>query len=160
MNPALNLKSVKEIVQKEIKYLSNLYPYNLKRFLDSKLLHASSILTFITPESKLHDSFSDKLVNLMAGIEILAIGANLHSFNIDDFSLLVNNIGQDINKLNKTGIEKNYTIDLLFGDIFYSRAVIYILRYGDFYIFDSILNSLKSVHESKPLFCTINLWKL
>jgi len=149
LNPALYLKNVKDIVQKEIKYLSNLYPYNLKRFIDTKLLHASSVLTFITPGSELHYSFLDKLVNLMAGIEILAIGVNLHSFNIDDFSFLTDKIGQDVNKLNMTVIEKNYTIDLLFGDIFYSRAVIYILRYGDFYIFDSILNSLKSVHEGR-----------
>ena len=143
------LKSVKEIIKKEIKYLLQFYPYNIKRFIDTKLLHASSILTFIDNKSKIESKFLNRIINLMAGIELLAVGVNLHSFNPEDFSILINNLGQVSDKVDKSGIEKNYTLDLLFGDIFYSRAVIYILRYGDFHLFNSILDSLKSVHKSR-----------
>jgi hypothetical protein len=45
--------------------------------------------------------------------------------------------------------EKTYTIELLFGDIFYSRAVIYLLGFGDHVVFDEILTSLKTVHKSR-----------
>ena len=48
--------------------------------------------------------------------------------------------------------EKSYTLDLLFGDIFYSRAVVYFMEYGDFLVFKCILNSLKQAHKSKLLF--------
>jgi hypothetical protein len=86
----------------------------------------------------------------MAGIEILAIGIKLHNFNVEDFVVLTgkNNPGSNSYR-DYINIEKNYTIDLLFGDVFYSRAVIYILKYGDFNVFNSIVDSLKSVHRSR-----------
>jgi hypothetical protein len=37
----------------------------------------------------------------------------------------------------------------LFGDIFYSRAVIYLLRYRDHEVFEQILEALKDLHESR-----------
>jgi hypothetical protein len=79
----------------------------------------------------------------MAGIELLAVGVNLHSFNINDLMNLADN-----KKFTQKG-EKYYTLDLLFGDIFYSRAAIYLLEYGDYLIFNSILDSLKLAHKSK-----------
>ena len=79
----------------------------------------------------------------MAGIELLAVGVSLHSFNINDLIDLADN-----KKFTQKG-EKYYTLELLFGDIFYSKATIYLLEYGDYQIFNSILDSLKLAHKSK-----------
>jgi hypothetical protein len=70
---------------------------------------------------------------------------------VDDFIILTNNIRQKSDKGFREKSEKQYTVDLLYGDICYSRAVIYLLEYGDFYIFESILDSLKSAHLNRIL---------
>jgi len=141
---------VKELVAKEIKHISNLFPYNIKKFFNPGLIYSQNVLTFLNNDYPAASVFSAdflyKLTNLLAGIELTAIGVNLHSFNTKDFMLLAGN------RKFKQKIEKSYTLDLLFGDIFYSRAVVYFMEYGDFLIFDGILDSLKQAHKSKLLF--------
>jgi hypothetical protein len=145
------LPHVKDIVLEEINNLSKFFPYNIKKFFDKRLIYSSNILTFIKPNLKLSDDFVKKLVKLIAGIELLALGVNLHSFDVDDFVILANNIRQKSDKEFREKSEKQYTVDLLFGDICYSRAVIFLLEYRDFYIFESILDSLKSAHLNRIL---------
>ena len=141
---------VKELVAKEIKHISNLFPYNIKKFFNPGLIYSQNVLTFLNNDYPAASVFSAdflyKLTNLLAGIELTAIGVNLHSFNTKDFMLLAGN------RKFKQKIEKSYTLDLLFGDIFYSRAVVYFMEYGDFLIFTGILDSLKQAHKSKLLF--------
>ena len=141
---------VKELVAKEIKYISNLFPYNIKKFFNPSLIYSQNVLTFLNNDYPAASVFSPdflyKLTNLLAGIELTAIGVNLHSFNTKDFMLLAGN-----RKFRQKN-EKSYTLDLLFGDIFYSRAVVYFMEYGDFLIFNGILDSLKQAHKSKLLF--------
>jgi len=141
---------VKELVVEEIKHISNLFPYNIKKFFNPSLIYSQNVLTFLNNDYPAASVFSAdflyKLTNLLAGIELTAIGVNLHSFNTKDFMLLAGN------RKFKQKIEKSYTLDLLFGDIFYSRAVVYFMEYGDFLIFDGILDSLKQAHKSKLLF--------
>ena len=114
---------VKELVVKEIKYISNLFPYNIKKFFNPNLICSQNILTFLNNDYPAASVFSPdflyKLTNLLAGIELTAIGVNLHSFNTKDFMLLAGN------RKFRQKDEKSYTLDLLFGDIFYSRAVVY-----------------------------------
>jgi hypothetical protein len=143
-------KQVKDIVTKEIKYISKLYPYSIKKFFNPELIYSHNILAFIDYNSASFSNsyfysktFHHKFIYLMAGIELLAVGVNLHSFNINDLMDLADN-----KKFTQKG-EKYYTLDLLFGDIFYSRAAIYLLEYGDYLIFNSILDSLKLAHKSK-----------
>lgn len=143
-------KKVRELVAKEIKYISNLFPYNIKKFFNPGLVYSQNVLTFLNNGYPVTSVFSPdflyKLTNLLAGIELTAIGVNLHSFNTKDFMLLAGN-----RKFRQKN-EKSYTLDLLFGDIFYSRAVGYFMEYGDFLIFNEILDSLKQAHKSKLLF--------
>jgi hypothetical protein len=143
-------KQVKEIVTKEIKYVSKLYPYSIKKFFNPELIYSHNILAFIDYNSASFSNsyfysktFHHKFIYLMAGIELLAVGVSLHSFNINDLMDLADN-----KKFTQKG-EKYYTLDLLFGDIFYSRAAIYLLEYGDYLVFNSILDSLKLAHKSK-----------
>jgi hypothetical protein len=143
-------KQVKDIVTKEIKYVSKLYPYSIKKFFNPELIYSHNILAFIDYNSAgfsnsyfYSKTFHHKFIYLMSGIELLAVGVNLHSFNINDLMDLADN-----KKFAQKG-EKYYTLDLLFGDIFYSRAAIYLLEYGDYLIFNSILDSLKLAHKSK-----------
>jgi len=141
---------VKELVVKEIKYISNLFPYNVKKFFNPNLVYSQNILTFLNSsypaDSVFSPDFLYRLTNLLTGIEMIATGVNLHSFNAKDLMLLAGN-----RKFRQKN-EKSYTLDLLFGDIFYSRAVAYFMEYGDFLIFNGILNSLKQAHKSKLLF--------
>ena len=141
---------VRELVAKEIKYISNLFPYNIKKFFNPGLIYSQSVLTFLNNDYPAASVFSPdflyKLTNLLTGIELTAIGVNLHSFNTKDFMLLAGD-----RKFRQKN-EKSYTLDLLFGDIFYSRAVVYFMEYGDFLIFNGILDSLKQAHKSKLLF--------
>ncbi len=82
-----------------------------------------------------------KVINLIVGLELLSIGTVFHDFKSSGFFLSLDD---------RSGkIEKEYTLDLLFGDIFYSRAVIYLLRFEDHDLFDRILTSLKELHESR-----------
>ncbi len=82
----------------------------------------------------------DRLVNLITGLELLSIGTSFHDFN---------KYGSNISGEETASMEKGYTLDLLFGDIFYSRAVIYLLKFRDHMVFDSILEALKRLHESR-----------
>ncbi len=160
------LEKVNDIIDEEIKYLSSFYTYDIKDFKDPGLLHARSMLVFFYPGEKSTTKFGNfimRVINLMAGIELLATGLNLHKFNIYDFTEVTevtsagnatveydgNNPGSKSKRLPENPAEKNYTVDLLFGDVFYARAVIYILEYGDFHIFSSILDSLKLAHKSR-----------
>ncbi len=140
---------VKELVVKEIKYISNLFPYNIKKFFNPDLIYSQNILTFLNNNypsaSVFSPGFLYKLTNLLVGIELTAIGVNLHSFNTKDFMMLAGD------RKYKQKNEKSYTLDLLFGDIFYSRAVVYFMEYGNFLIFNGILDSLKLAHKSKLL---------
>jgi hypothetical protein len=147
---------VRSLILKELKYLSGLYPYNIKKFFDPRMLNAANIFTFLGRDASLSDDYKSRLINLIAGIELLSTGVNLHSFNTDDFVMLAEDIRLKPNRKYDTAryksrSEKNYTVDLLYGDILYSRAVIYLLEYQDYYIFESILESLKSVHRNRLL---------
>jgi hypothetical protein len=141
---------VKELVVKEIKYISNLFPYNIKKFFNPSLIYSQNVLTFLNSDYPADSIFSPdflyRLTNLLTGIELIAIGVNLHSFNAKDFMLLTGD-----RKFRQKN-EKSYTLDLLFGDIFYSRAVAYFMEYEDFLVFKGILDSLKQAHKSKLLF--------
>lgn len=143
-------KKVRELVAKEIKYISNLFPYNIKKFFNPSLIYSQNVLTFLNnyypAASVFSPGFLYRLTNLLVGIELIATGVNLHSFNAKDFMLLAGN-----RKFRQKN-EKSYTLDLLFGDIFYSRAVVYFMEYGDFLIFNGILDSLKQAHKSKLFF--------
>ncbi|MBN1299197.1 MAG: hypothetical protein JW997_05875 [Actinobacteria bacterium] len=184
MNPAY--RNIKAAVLEEIGSLVKLYSYNIKRFLDAKILHASSMFVFYDSGKPLEKSFLNKAVSLATGMELLAAGLKLHNFNSDDFIFLIkdekllsgrlnekmpysasdlqinsricknNGINEgSITDLPKREIsdrrERNYTLSLLFGDILYSRASVYILEYGDHELFNTILGSLKSVHKNKLL---------
>jgi hypothetical protein len=146
-------RQVKAIVNEELNNLVKLYPYNTRSFSDQDMLHASSMLLFHDDNTSLDSNFYSKLLNLMAGMELLALGVRTHSFNPDDFMLLVKDI-KSAQGGNNRGTEKNtgkYILDLLFGDIFYSRASVYIMKYCDHELFNTILDSLKSVHKNKLL---------
>jgi hypothetical protein len=155
LNPAV--KQVSHILQQELKYLSGLYQYDLKKFFDPRLLHCSNVFAFLEDAALLEKPFMERLVNLVAGIELLSVGTNLHNFNTGDFIKLAESINPgDIgynagNGTQKTHFksEQKYIVDLLFGDIFYSRSVIYLLQYKEHNIFESILDSLKTVHKSR-----------
>ena len=82
-----------------------------------------------------------KVINLIVGLELLSIGTAFHDFKSSGSFLSPDACSGKI--------EKEYTLDLLFGDIFYSRAVIYLLRFEDHDVFDRILASLKELHESR-----------
>ena len=169
----LLLNPIKETVAKELKYLSSLYPYNAEKFLDKRLLHSQSLLSFLDTGLVLSKNLLKKLINLLSGIELLAAGLNFHRYSAEDFEFIEkiipgisplagNSCGDKKEKPSFSPCKNNndafnlyqgkrYTIDLLFGDIFYSRAVAYILKYGDHDIFKSILESLKTVHLNKLL---------
>ena len=82
-----------------------------------------------------------KVMSLIVGLELLSIGTAFHDFKSSGSFLIPDD--------RSAKIEKEYTLDLLFGDIFYSRAVIYLLRFEDHGVFDRILASLKELHESR-----------
>jgi len=151
LNPAY--RQVKAIVNEELDNLVKLYPYNIRRFSDPGILHASSMLLFHDDKTSLDESFYGKVLDLMAGMELLALGVRIHSFNPGDFIMLVKDI-KSTRDGNYKNTEKNtgkYILDLLFGDIFYSRASVYIMKYCDHELFNTILDSLKSVHKNKLL---------
>jgi len=138
---------VKQILEKEIKFVSTLFPHNIKKHYNPQLLHSRNLLSFINPYDKKSpiqsNNFRKRLTNLLAGIEILATGTSLHNFSVDNF------IKEYRNKEDKERYEKKYISDLLYGDILYSRSIIYLLKYGDYIIFNDILNSLKTIHKNR-----------
>jgi hypothetical protein len=142
LNPFL--KNVFGIIGNEFLSLSRQYPYRLKRFLDRRLVYASGIQVFLKDAGKNSKLPDNRLANLAAGIELLGVGLNLHNFNTDDYFCIINGINPEAKPAHK-----NYTVDLLFGDAFYSRAVMHILNYNDSEVCNSILDSLKTVHASR-----------
>ena len=77
---------------------------------------------------------------MISGLELLSIGTSFHNFKTTGSNITVKNFNT---------AEKEYTLDLLFGDIFYSRAVIYLLGYQDHDVFGKILVSMKKLHEGR-----------
>ncbi len=71
---------------------------------------------------------------------MLGIGCNFHIFDINSFGQ------KDIQKR-----ESDYIPNLLFGDVFYSRAVKYLLRFEDSLVFEEVINALKQMHKSRLL---------
>ncbi len=69
---------------------------------------------------------------------MLGMGCDFHLLDIQHF-------GQ------KTDTDKGnqYTVNLLFGDIFYSRAVEYLIRFEDSLVFEEVIKALKQVHQSR-----------
>jgi len=155
-------RQVEKTIKQEIKYVSSFFPYNIEKFHNRSLLYFQSIFL---AEDLAENCFSKdekaatknggsaaakdpgrfgagtKLINLIVGLELLSIGTAFHDFKAS---------GSFLNPGDSSGeIEKEYTLDLLFGDIFYSRAVIFLLRYGDHDVFDRILAALKELHENR-----------
>ena len=142
-------KQVEKTIRREIKYISSFFPYNIEKFHNRSLLYFQSIFLMenyqenheindTAPEQK---QYARKVMNLVVGLELLSIGTAFHDFKSS---------GSFLSPDDHSGeIEKEYTLDLLFGDIFYSRAVIYLLRFEDHDVFDRILASLKELHESR-----------
>ncbi|MCD4669971.1 MAG: hypothetical protein K8S14_05955 [Actinomycetia bacterium] len=139
-------RQAKKILKREIKYISSFFPYDIVRFHNPALIYLQGLLFAgnfyreISGDSR-EPILDRRLINLIIGLELLAVGTSFHNFKASGSSIAGKDTGG-------TG-EKEYTLDLLFGDIFYSRAVIYLLRYQDHEIFDRILKSMKRVHESK-----------
>ena len=123
-------------MKREIKYISSFFTYDILRFHNPELVYLQAVLLAgsFYGDDQGYD-LDDKSINMMIGLELLSIGAAFHSFKTSIS--------------NKTVEEKEYTLDLLFGDIFYSRAVIYLLKYQDHGIFDKILKSMKRLHEGR-----------
>jgi len=134
-------RQAERLLKKEIRYISSFFPYDIKRFHHEDLIYMQAVL--------LADPFSGRdgsgdlafrLVSLIIGLELLSIGTVFHDFN---------HYGSCMPAEENASTEKAYTLDLLFGDIFYSRAVIYLLRFRDHEVFHSILEALKKMHESR-----------
>lgn len=142
-------KQVEKTVGREIKYISSFFTYDIKKFHNRPLLYFQSIFLMENyQENHLNEHLgpgqrqsSKNVMNLIVGLELLSIGTAFHDFQSSgSFWIPDDRSGK---------IEKEYTLDLLFGDIFYSRAVIYLLRFEDHDVFDRILASLKELHESR-----------
>ncbi|MGM0365147.1 MAG: hypothetical protein ACQEP5_01275 [Actinomycetota bacterium] len=132
---------MKLLLGKEVSYIKGLFPHNLKQYRNLSLLYTHSLLLFshteLNPEKP---SWGWKVKNLAAGIEMLGMGCDFHLFDINNFG-----------ERNTRKREERYTLNLLFGDVFYSRAVDYLLSFGDSLVFEEVINSLKQVHRSRLL---------
>ena len=160
------IAEVNKIISEELRFLNGYYDYDLKKFYKCELIYGSCFLVFFNlREAK--NIFSEeiidfnnyfglkkdknivraniwKILNLIAGFELLGIGINAHGTSEN----IIKNI-YSIESLLKEDIDKNYTLELLFGDIFYSRAVNYLINYNDFFVFEDILKSLILLHYSR-----------
>ncbi len=144
-------QDVIELIHKELAYISSFFHYDLEQFFNSELLYFNAVFAFFKERNGADADEGKKkasgrlraFIDLVVGIELLSIGLNIHSFDIDGLK------GIKPCKKNAYQKEKTYTTELLFGDIFYSRAVIYLLGFGDHDVFDEILSSLKTVHKSR-----------
>lgn len=129
------IRIIEKTVKKEIKYVSGLYPFDIDKYFDNDFVYARSIFFFsgllqkqtTGPDAKDNEG----IAGLATGIELLGIGLSLHIFDPlkDD--------------------DKKYILELLIGDIVYARAIIYLLKHGDFDLFKIILASLKQSHKSR-----------
>ena len=139
------------LIHKELEYISGFLHYDLEQFFDKDLIYFRSVFAFFKgPEGAskitglgISPEQLKALISLVVGIELLSVGLRIHAFDIDGLKGIKPCLENEKIK------EKTYTVDLLFGDIFYSRAVIYLLDFGDHKVFDEILNSLKTVHKSR-----------
>ncbi len=164
-NQNLIISEISKTILEEISFLKTYYPYKLQSFYSDKLLYGSAFLAFFNIEeiknfdlSKKHElnNYADdkekniiifdtnKIINLITGIELLATGLKIHASCNNFFE----NKSDCQNGKGKES-EKNSIAELLFGDIFYSRAISYLITLNDFAIFDNILKSLLSVHKAR-----------
>lgn len=151
INSIKDLKRVKErvrgLVNREIKYISGIFPYHDNNYFNHNLIYFQGVMLWknLVLQGKIvkePPALNDNLVNLLTGLELLGMGLSFHGFNTADYMpAQKGSIPEQV--------EKKYTLSLLFGDIFYSRAVIYFLKFHDYEIFRGILNSLKKVHECR-----------
>ncbi len=134
-------RQTERLLKREIRYISSFFPYDIKRFHQEDLIYMQAVL-LADPFSgrKTGGDLASRLVNLITGLELLSIGTVFHDFNRYGSNMLAEEGACN---------ERGYTLDLLFGDIFYSRAVIYLLRFRDHAVFDSILEAMKKTHESR-----------
>jgi len=130
-----NIQRITKVVEKEIKYVSSLYPFRIDRYFNSELVYAKSIFFFVKGNRGLQNKMSrgdlGMLRGLATGIELLGIGLSLHIFDSGKSK------------------DNEYVLELLIGDIIYARAIIYLLQHGDFDLFRTILSSLKKAHENR-----------
>jgi len=163
-NKDIIISEVNKKIIKEIKFINNYYDYDIKRFFCPSLLYGLAFLSFFNieeiPDFKLgvdyivNNHFNGKkntvffntykVLNLITGIELLSIGLDIHSSGENTFK----QISKKTKNLEKI-IEKNYTIELLFGDIFFSRSVSYLMDFDDFIVFGNILRSILSLHQAR-----------
>jgi len=135
-------RQIKRLLKREIRYISSFFTYDIKRFHNQDLLYLQGfLLTGVPFKAGKDNGFNNRLINLITGLELLSIGTAFHGFKKSGSNVA--------SESSIPAIEKNYTLDLLFGDIFYSRAVMYLLKYRDHNTFDSILGALKKLHESR-----------
>lgn len=97
---------------------------------------------FKNNEGLARDENIERIRNLLAGVELLSLGITFHRFCADGIKTFSS-------KASDENEEKKYNIDLLFGDVFYSRAVPYLLRFKDHKVFERILKSLKNTHRNR-----------
>jgi hypothetical protein len=165
-NKSRLIKEANKIISEELKFLNGYYDYDLLKYYNCELIYGFCFLTFFNleeakdifgVESVCFNNYSEskknknlvradisRIINLIAGFELLGIGISAHG--------TTENIIKNIYTHGDSTIEdsdKNYTLELLFGDIFYSRAVIYLINYNDFFVFEDILKSLISLHYSR-----------
>ena len=137
------IEEAKKIIYEELAFLNGHYDYDLAKYFNCELIYGSCFLAFFNfeeaeqisgPQTLCLNNYSDskknknlvrvdirRIVNLIAGVELLGIGINIHGTTENIIKKIYNrknNPAEDS--------EKNYTLELLFGDIFYSRAVIYL----------------------------------
>jgi hypothetical protein len=165
-NKSRVIEEAKKIISGELRFLNGYYDYDLTKYYNCELIYGSCFLAFFNLEEAEQISCSEtvflnnysgskknkniinadicRILNLVVGFELLGIGINIHGTSEN----IINNIYTCENAANKDA-DKNYTLELLFGDIFYSRAVIYLVKYNDFFIFEDILKSLIALHYSR-----------
>ncbi len=146
-NTAKIISQAKQLIGREIKHISSFFPYDLKRFQNSDFICTKSLLIFGSFGFENCKDLArveniERIKNLLAGVELLSLGITFHFFCTDEA------IAYPV-KANTEKEDKKYNLDLLFGDIFYSRAVIYLLGFKDHLVFDEILSSLKITHMKR-----------
>ncbi|MCE5329863.1 hypothetical protein LLG07_05990 [bacterium] len=166
-NKSRIINEVNKIISEELLFLSRHYEYDLKQYYLPGLIYGSCLLTFFNLEEAKNSSLNEtipvnnyykdkeeqnlvymdtyRILNLITGFELLGIGINIHD---TAESVIIKDIYPEKKELIED-YEKNYTLKLLFGDIFYSRAVIYLINYNDFFVSEDILNSLLVLHNSR-----------
>ena len=165
-NKNIVIEEANKIISKELIFLSGYYDYDLTKYYNRELIYGSSFLAFFNLQEAEQISCShsvcfnnyfgskksnhpvntdmQRVINLIVGFELLGIGINVHGTTENT----INNIyASDTDSIEDS--DKKYTLELLFGDIFYSRAVIYLINYNDFFVFEDILKSLISLHYSR-----------